>query len=180
MPYSKTLTFNSLNDISFEPSADDIKIKVSGTLLGAINKSFPVTIFVTESGGTKSITLKQIDTSVYTAGNTDDLTKDTISFNYTDLRCNLFIDVCTGSTNRYKTIGWTEDMIGQTCIGSGGATSYFEITSDLELKVKIEQVNFPNSIQKWRMVARYATNVMVKETSANALCYSGPYCYACN
>jgi len=180
MPYSKTLTFSSLSDITFEPSADDIKIKVSGTLLGAINKSFPVTVFITESGGTKSITLKQIDTSVYTAANTDDLTKDTISFNYTDLRSNLHIDICTGSTNTYKTIGWTEDMIGQTCTGLSGATSYFVLTAELDMKVKIEQVDFPNNIQKWRMVVRYASNVMVKETSANALCYSGLYCYACN
>ncbi len=180
MPYDKTLTFNALSDITFDPSADDIKIKVSGTLLGAINKNFPVTVFITESGSTKSITLKQIDASVYTAGNTSDHEKDTIAYNYADIRNDLHIDICTGTSNKYKIIGWEEDQIGQTCTGSGGCNNYFDITSELGFKAKIEQVTYPNGIIKWRMVVRYSGNIKVKEPAASALCYAGIYCYSCS
>ncbi len=180
MPYDKTLTFNALSDITFDPSADDIKIKVGGTLLGAINKNFPVTIFITESGSTKSITLKQIDPSVFTTGNTNDLVKDTIAYNYTDLRNDLHIDVCSGSSNKYKIIGWEEDQIGQTCTGSSGCSNYFEISAELNFKAKIEQVTYPNAVIKWKMVVRYSGDVKTNVSPSSALCYAGLYCYACN
>lgn len=179
MPNDKTLTFNALSDITFDPSADDIKIKVGGTLLGAINKNFPVTIFITESGGTKSITFKQIDPSVYTAGNNNDHAKDTIGYNYADIRSNLHVDVC-GSTNKYKIIGWEEDQLGQTCTGSSGCSSDFEICQELNFKAKIEQVSYPGSILKWRMVVRYSEDVKTNVSPSAALCYAGLYCYSCN
>lgn len=181
MPYDKTLQFNALTDILFSPSADDIKITVSGTPLGAINKNYPVTIFISENSGNKYITLKEIiPNSDYTAGNNNDHTKDTVGYNYADIRHNLRIEMCAGTPNRYKIVGWEEDQIGQTCTGSAGSISDFEITSELNFKAKIEEVAYPNNILKWRMVVRYTSNIKTKVAAASALCYSDLYCYSGN
>lgn len=65
-----TLPFGNVGDITFTPSGQDLKIYVSGQLLGTFNSSSPATLFITQNGSNKAITFKQISQSAYMQGNT--------------------------------------------------------------------------------------------------------------
>ncbi len=179
MPNSNTLSFSALSDITFQISAGEIKILVNGNNLGSINKSKAVSLYITDSGSSKTITWTEISDIVYNNGNTDNLSSDTIAYDFANLHANLHIDCCNGSSNRYKIIGWEDETIGQTCTGSAGSTNFFDINAALNFKSKLEQVTY-QGVTEWKMVVRYSSAVMTKETASTALCYTGLYCYYCN
>ena len=179
MPNSNTLSFSAVTDISFQSSASEIKILVNGTLLGTINKNKAVSVYITDSGSTKTITWTEISDNIYNNGNAGNLSSDTIAYDYANLQANLHIDCCSGASNKYKIIGWEDETIGQSCTGSAGSSNFFDITTALNFKSRIEQVT-DQGVTEWKMVVRYSSAVMTKETASTALCYTGLYCYYCN
>ncbi|HMU68766.1 MAG TPA: hypothetical protein PKC38_02090 [Chitinophagales bacterium] len=175
-----TLPFGNVGDITFTPSGQDLKIYVSGQLLGTFNSSSPATVFITQNGSNKAITFKQISQSAYMQGNTGTPGADTIYFN--PLTGNSKIEACSGGAGCFKLtgIGWEDDDYGQTCTGgSKGFTNLFNISAEGQLKAKFEQVSINGSMQI-RLVARYSGNVMCKQTPATAICCNDNYCYYCN
>ncbi len=176
--YNNTLQFSNLSDIKFECASNEIKIIVSGNVLGIINRNYPITLFITENGSSKAITLKQISNSEYLQNNTNNLLTDTIAFNYANLQGGLHIDSCTGSTNKYKVIGWEDESLGQSCTGSSGCDCYFDICATLNFKAKIEMTTM-GSITQLRLIVRYESNVNVQAPIGTALCNTGLYCYCC-
>lgn len=174
--FSNSLPFNSISEITFSCEANAVKIYVGTELLGAVNPSFPVTVYITVSGGNKGITMKQISDADYLAGNTNDYEKDTIAFNYLSGKTNLHIGECPGSGGcTYKTIGWNEDSVGQVSVNN---TAYFNITVNGNFKAKIEAASIRGTIQQ-RMVVRYSGNINEEQTSSAALCCTSLFCYVC-
>ncbi len=172
-----TLNFSTVTDIKFQSNGTELKIFVSNTLLGSINQSTPVTLFITETGSTKSITIKTITQAEYVSGNTNDPDLDTVPFSFAAAAANLHVDVCTGTPGLYKTIGIEVDNIGSVCVGTG-SVQFFNISAEKVFKAKIETV-VVNGANQLRMVVRYAGNIMSQQTSATALCYNGPFCLVC-
>ena len=177
-----SLPLLSTSVVSFANNSNNtnIKIFVDSVLLGSINNNFPVTIFVTNTGGSKTITLEEITSQQYTAGNKNKYGIDTFLNAVADAALYFSFGVCGGSNESYKIIGWDEEVTGQICIaGSHGFSQYFGTNSSLELKCKTEEFDYKGTT-KWRMVSRYGSNVNHSEAIATATSYSGSYCYACN
>ncbi|MFI5172699.1 MAG: hypothetical protein ACHQFW_09920 [Chitinophagales bacterium] len=176
-----TLPLTATSVVLFENVAGnikDIKITVDGQLLGYINHNYPVTIFVTNNSGSKTITWKDITDTEYTSGNRSIFGQDTFITDVLDADQNFSFGNCNTGDN-YKIIGWDDEICGQSCVGSGGWNQYFGINASLELKCKTEEFTY-NGVNKWRAVMRYDRNVMRNEAESSAQCYSGgPYCYAC-
>lgn len=175
-----TLPFNNVSEIALEPSGQDLKILVNGQQLGALNASFPATLFISQNGSVKTITFKQISQGAYTQGNTNTPGVDTIYFN--PITGGAKIEMCGGSSTCFKMvgIGWDDDDYGQGCTGgTKGFTNFFAISTEGQFKAKIEQVTI-NGSPAIRLVVRYAGNVMCKQTPATALCCGDSYCYYCN
>ncbi len=178
MPILNTLPFTNVSEITFDTTATELKIKVNGTLLGSICSSYPATVFITNTNGNKTITFKQISNNEYIAGNTNNPLVDTVFYNFNSKKCNTQIGLCSSSASTFKIIGWDMEDTGHICTGSGH-TNYFNISSESQLKAKVEQVVI-NGQTVTRMVARYSGNIYQAETVATAPCYSGLYCYVCS
>jgi len=180
MPSStqNSLQFNNVSDITFQVSSSAISIYVSGNLLGTINQTYPVTVYITNVNGVKTIWIKEITDAEYNQGNTSDTNADTMVLNYNTRGVNLHVEVCGSNNSRYKFIGWDDETVGETCTGSGGYYEYYDISSNMNFKTKIEQIMISGSMQM-RMVTRYATNVNNRYSGSNPVCVNGLYCYMC-
>jgi len=177
MPIQNTLPFTNVSEITFDATATELKIKVNGSLLGSICSSYAATVFITNTAGSKTITFKQISNNEYSAGNTNNMLVDTVYYNFNSKKCDTKIGICSASVDTFKIIGWDTEDTGQICSGNGH-THFFNISSESQLKAKVEQVVI-NSQTVTRMVARYLGNIYQSETLSTAPCYTGLYCYVC-
>lgn len=173
-----SLIFNDPSEIRLDPSANDIKVYVNNQLLGSINASFPVTLFVQTNGSQKALTMQQITQTEYTEGNTNSFT-DTLYFNQKRKNANPRIQMCGSNNNIFKLtgIGWEQDETGQGCTGGEDAfTHVFNVSSSMELKTKMEIFTHNGETSAW-MVARFNCTAMVEQQSSQAMAYTGCYCF---
>jgi hypothetical protein len=178
-PFTNTLQFTQTADITFNSTGNELKVFVKGILLGAINASYPVTMYVTVSNGIKSLTMTQISNTVYTQGNTNNPNTDTVYYNFNNRDRLPTVRGCTSSNTTFKMIGWDDTAMGQVCVGVNGYTNVFNISTNCAFKAKIEQVQINNQPQLC-MVVRYSGNVFLNVNQSIADCFNTPYCYYCD
>lgn len=170
--YSKTLTFTSESEIEFRCYNNRVEIYVDSEQLGAINPSFPITLYVTVNSGVKSITLAEISNNEYAYQNNQDRT---VIFNQENTGNQLHVEKCS-SSNIFKCIGVDDENMGITC-SSGECEEYFDISAELHFKSKMEQKNVGGT-NVYRMFVRYSENV-VSQCGSNPVCSAGLFCYTC-
>lgn len=173
-----TLSFNSPSEITFSGSATELRILVNGTLLGAINANTPVTLFISQQGSQKAITLQAISNNDYTNGNTNSA-NDTVHFNHLNLNANMQVQVCSTNSSLYKltAIGVEDDITGQGCQGNpNGFTHLFNISASGVFKAKIESYTYGGQTING-VVVRYSANVMNNVAPSAAVCHVSPYCF---
>lgn len=170
--YSNSLPFSQESDISFLCSSTEVKVYVGTTLLGSINQSYPVTVYISVSGSTKTIHLDEISNNDYLYNNTSN---KTVTFNQENSSSNLHIAKCSTS-NKFDLIGVDDEVMGIRCT-SGSAELYFDISSVNRFKAKIEQTSYNNQTVN-RMFVRYAHHV-IDECGTDPLCSQGIFCYSC-
>lgn len=169
--YSKTISFDSPDDITFNCRPDSIEILVNDESLGYINDTYPVTVFVhVGAGGSCSITLAQITDNTYRNNNTD---SRTIIFNQNDTQNNLQVGKCNGS-DKYVLVGDDDDVPEEIC-SSGTGTYYFDISAELAFKSKMENINNCG----YKMVVRYGEDIL-GECGSSPLCAVVHFCYTCS
>ncbi len=176
-PTQNSLPFTNASEVTFVINSPDIEIYVKGTLLGTINTTTPVSVYVNVSAGSKTILYREITIAEYTNGNTGMVT-DTIYMNI-DPRSNppkpnFTLNVCPTNPNRYKIIGWETDTVGQTCSGGNGSDGYFDVSNYLNFKSMMVLSN-----GQLQMVTKYTGNVNTPYTGTAPLCVGAPFCYVC-
>ncbi|MBK6730800.1 MAG: hypothetical protein IPG60_07495 [Bacteroidetes bacterium] len=138
MPYQNSLAFNSVNEIKFSVVNTQIEIRVNTILLGAINSSYPVSLYITKNpDGQNFITFIEISVQEYTSGNNYEHNR-TIHFNHLANVAKLKIKKCSNQEN-YKIIGWEDEELGGLCMH--GIIKYFDISIIHHFKAQIEPVN---------------------------------------
>lgn len=182
---TNTLTFTNYSDITFQFLSNEVKVLVSGNLLGTFTLNNPATLYVTVSGSNKAITFKTITQGQYTQGNTGNQGTDTIYFNQNMIGAQAKIQACSSnpSLNKLCAIGWEDETSDQTCQGGTpgprGFTNHFNVSGECTFKACMENVTLSTG-QEVMMVVRYGSNVMVQQPANSGTCYNGPYCYTCN
>lgn len=170
MPYSNSLPFTSVSEISIQCGNNAVEIFVNSTSLGSINPNFPATVFISKnSSGQNFITLKQISQQEYSNGNNNDSLR-TVYFTQGASGSKLEVKKCNNTEN-YKITGWEDTDILNLCYD--GVSKYFAINNESEFKAKIETIN--NTLV---MVVRYGQDV-VHPSSGNPICSADLYAYVC-
>ncbi|MBC8045637.1 MAG: hypothetical protein H7Y00_02470 [Fimbriimonadaceae bacterium] len=172
--FSRTLSFTAESSITFQCGNNDVEIYVSGTPLGKINANFAVTIYVSVDGsGNKTITMDEITNTDYLYNNT---TNRTILFNQQYQNNNLHVSKCS-SSNRFVIIGTDDELMGISCQGGDDAEEYFDISSAMNFKAKMEQTTVNNQTVN-RVFVRYGQDIKV-QCGTNPVCGSALFCYKC-
>lgn len=175
MPYSKSLSFQNVNQITFHTSATAVQIKVGGVDLGSINSSYPVTIYVVQTSSGYKLWMREITDAEYKSNNNNDPAK-TVSFDQNTAGAQLHIEKCGGS-NTFKIIGWEEEDNGVICSGGNGFDAYFNISNEFNFKAKMETLG-EHGVQKTMMIVRYSQAIKTP-CQGNATCSTNAFCYVC-